>query len=131
MLADDASRAMVYGVGSALTLPGRHVAAVAGTAESFSDAYTLGYSPSLSVAVWVGSAAYNLMSFGSDGVVVAAPAWHAFLGTALDQLGKDDSGTRRRPTCRRRRSAGGRRGSCPAPRPRRRRRPCRPMFHTG
>ena len=90
MLADDGNRAQVYGLNSPLVLPGRHVAAVAGTAEAFSDAWTVGYTPSLSAAVWLGNADYSLMAPGSDGVVVAAPAWHAFMQAGLDQLGKGD-----------------------------------------
>jgi membrane peptidoglycan carboxypeptidase len=90
MLADDASRAQVYGRNSPLVLPGRHAAAAAGTAEEYSDAWTVGYTPSLSAAVWVGNSAYALLSPGSDGVIVAAPAWHAFMQGALDQLGKGD-----------------------------------------
>jgi membrane peptidoglycan carboxypeptidase len=90
MLADDANRAPLYGAGSPLTLQGRHVAAVAGTAEAFSDAWTAGYTPSLAAAVWMGNADFSLMTQGSDGVFVAAPAWHAFVQAALDQLGKGD-----------------------------------------
>jgi membrane peptidoglycan carboxypeptidase len=90
MLADDANRALVYGLNSPLALPGRHAAAVAGTAEAFSDAWTAGYTPSLSAAVWLGNADYSLMTPGSDGVFVAGPAWHAFMQAALDQLGKGD-----------------------------------------
>jgi membrane peptidoglycan carboxypeptidase len=90
MLADDVSRAKAYGRDSALTLTGRRAAAVSGTGEGFSDAWTVGYTPSLSAAVWMGNASYLPMSPGSDGVFVAAPTWHAFIQAALDQLGKGD-----------------------------------------
>lgn len=90
MLADDADRAPVYGPGSPLALPGRHAAAVAGTSETFADAWTAGYTPSLAAVVWMGNGDYALMTPGSDGVLVAAPAWHRFMQAALDQLGKGD-----------------------------------------
>jgi membrane peptidoglycan carboxypeptidase len=90
MLADDADRAQVYGAGTPLTLPGRHVAALSGTAEAWSDAWTVGYTPSLAAAVWLGNATYSLMTAGSDGVIVAGPAWHDFMQTALDQIGRGD-----------------------------------------
>lgn len=90
MLADDASRALTYGLSSPLRLPGRHVAAVAGTAEQFSDAWTAGYTPSLAAAVWLGNGSNALLSPGSDGVFVAGPAWHAFMQAGLDELGKGD-----------------------------------------
>jgi membrane peptidoglycan carboxypeptidase len=90
MLADDASRAQVYGLSSSLALPGRHVAALSGSAEMWSDAWAAGYTPSLAAAVWLGNADFRLMAPGSDGVFVAAPAWHRFMQGALDQLGKGD-----------------------------------------
>jgi membrane peptidoglycan carboxypeptidase len=90
MLSDDQSRAAIYGLSGPLKLPGRHVAAASGTAEAFSDAWTVGYTPSLAAAVWLGNSNYSLMPAGSDGIVVAAPAWHAFMQAALDQLGKGD-----------------------------------------
>jgi membrane peptidoglycan carboxypeptidase len=90
MLADDQSRAQVYGRNSPLVLPGRRAAAVAGTGENFSDGWTVGYTPSLAAAVWMGNAAFTQMMPGSDGVFVAAPAWHAFMQAGLDQLGKGD-----------------------------------------
>jgi membrane peptidoglycan carboxypeptidase len=96
MLADDASRTQQYGTGSPLTLPGRRVAAVEGTSENFRDGLTIGYTPSLAAAVWLGRidgpvrGVLQGMSIGSDGIVVAAPAWHEFMQDALDQLQKGD-----------------------------------------
>jgi membrane peptidoglycan carboxypeptidase len=90
MLADDANRALVYGVGGPMVLPGRHAAAGAGTSEEFRDAWTVGYTPSLAAAVWIGNASYAPMRPGSDGALVAAPAWHRFMQAALDQLQKGD-----------------------------------------
>jgi membrane peptidoglycan carboxypeptidase len=90
MLADDASRAQMYGQGSALVLPNRRVAALTGTAEQFSDGWAMGYTPSLAAVVWLGSADNRLMTQGSDGIFVAAPAWHRFMQSGLDQLGRGD-----------------------------------------
>jgi membrane peptidoglycan carboxypeptidase len=90
MLADDLDRAQIYGLGSPLELPGRHVAALSGTAEAFTDAWTAGYTPSLSAAVWLGNSNYRPLVSGSDGILVAGPAWHAFMQAGLDQLGKGD-----------------------------------------
>jgi membrane peptidoglycan carboxypeptidase len=93
MLADDANRAAVYGLRSPLTLPGRRAAAAVGTAENFHDGWTVGYTPSLAASVWLGALStggIGGMAAGSDGVFVAAPAWHRFMQGALDQLGRDD-----------------------------------------
>jgi membrane peptidoglycan carboxypeptidase len=90
MLSDDANRTMIYGRGSPLVLPGRRVAALAGTTAAFTDAWTVGYTPSLATAVWMGNPDQRPMVTGSDGVFVAAPAWNAFMGAALDQLRRGD-----------------------------------------
>jgi len=90
MLSDDANRAQIFGTGTPLTLPGRHVAAKTGTTDDFADGWTVGYTPSLATAVWMGNTDYHHMVQGSDGVYVAAPAWHAFMAGALDMLAKGD-----------------------------------------
>lgn len=90
MLSDDANRAMVYGQGSPLTLPGRHSAVAAGTTDNFTDAWTVGYTPSLATTVWMGNPNFAPMAAGSDAVFVATPVWHAFMQAALDQLHRTD-----------------------------------------
>jgi len=90
LLADDADRTAVYGSRSSLALPGRHAAALAGTGETYRDAWTAGYTPSLAAAVWMGSTHAQPMVPGSDGVFVAGPAWHRFMLAALDQMGRGD-----------------------------------------
>jgi membrane peptidoglycan carboxypeptidase len=90
MLSDDANRQMIFGPGTPLTLPGRRVAAKTGTTDDFADGWTVGYTPSLATAVWVGNTDYHRMARGTDGVYVAAPAWHDFMAGALDQMGKGD-----------------------------------------
>src|SRR5262249_54279641 len=56
MLSNDANRAMIFGRGTPLTLPGRTVAAKTGTTDNFADGWTVGYTPSLAAAVWMGNA---------------------------------------------------------------------------
>jgi membrane peptidoglycan carboxypeptidase len=90
MLSDDANRTLIFGPTTPLTLPGRHAAAKTGTSDWFTDAWTVGYSPSLATAIWVGNASAQPMASGSDGIFVAAPAWHGFMQGALDWLGKGD-----------------------------------------
>jgi membrane peptidoglycan carboxypeptidase len=90
IMSDDSNRAMVFGRGSPLTLASRHVGAKTGTTDNFTDGWTLGYTPSLASAVWMGNADSRPMTQGSDGVYVAAPAWHRFMQEALDALAKPD-----------------------------------------
>jgi membrane peptidoglycan carboxypeptidase len=90
MLSDAGNRAMIFGRSTPLTLPGRHAAAKTGTTDDFKDAWTVGYTPALATAVWMGNTDVHAMAQGSDGMVVAAPAWHQYMQAALDQLGRGD-----------------------------------------
>ena len=90
IMSDDSNRAMIFGRGTPLTLGGRHVGAKTGTTDNFTDGWTLGYTPDLAAAVWMGNPDFSPMVKGSDGVFVAAPAWHNFMQGALDAMGKGD-----------------------------------------
>src|SRR6266571_837087 len=87
IMSNDNNRAMIFGRGSLLTLPGRRVAVKTGTSDSFADAWTIGFTPHLATAVWVGNADWrHKMTAGSDSFYTAAPVWHAFMQSALDAL---------------------------------------------
>ena len=90
MLSDPVNRDLVFGPSTPLALPGRHAAAKTGTAEDFKDAWTVGYTPSLAAAVWLGNADGRPMVFGTDGIDVASIAWHDFMAGALDRMGRGD-----------------------------------------
>jgi membrane peptidoglycan carboxypeptidase len=85
ILSDDTNRAPAFGLNSPLHLPDRHAAAKTGTSEFFHDGLTLGFTPDLATAVWIGETKdfQHFMIPNSDGVVVAAPAWHKFMEAAL------------------------------------------------
>ncbi len=51
VLSDDSARAYIFGAGSALTLPGRPVAAKTGTTNNYVDGWIVGYTPSLVAGV--------------------------------------------------------------------------------
>lgn len=82
MLSDDRNREMEFGLGSDLVIPGHHVAAKTGTTNDFRDNLTVGYTPDLAVAVWVGNADHSAMQ-NVTGITGAAPIFHDFLGIAL------------------------------------------------
>jgi 1A family penicillin-binding protein len=84
ILADNGARTPVFGPRSALFFPDRPVAAKTGTTQEFHDGWTVGYTPSLSVAVWVGNNDNRAMKAGADGSVVAAPIFNKFIRLALD-----------------------------------------------
>ena len=91
MLTKDENRAMIFGRGSQLVIPGWKVAVKTGTSDSFADAWTVGYTPRIAVAVWMGNPDWRQkMTEGSDSYFVAVPAWHAFMAQALPTLGAPD-----------------------------------------
>ena len=73
----------VHRGGGDLTLKGRHVAAKTGTTNDFKDNWTIGFTPSLVTAVWVGNPDNKPLSHNSTGIVGAAPIWHKFMTQAL------------------------------------------------
>ena len=83
VLSDNAARAYVFGESNYLSLGGRPVAAKTGTTNDYRDAWTIGYTPSLAVGVWVGNNNNEAMTRGAAGGVVAAPIWHAFMSRVL------------------------------------------------
>jgi 1A family penicillin-binding protein len=88
MLSDDRNRSLAFGRNSDLTIPGHHVAAKTGTTNDFRDNLTVGFTPNLAVAVWVGNADHTPMR-NVSGIVGAAPIFHGFMTEALN--GQPDS----------------------------------------
>ena len=88
MMSRDENRAVIFGQNSQLTIPGWKVAVKTGTSDSFADAWTVGFTPKIAVAVWMGNPDWRVkMTEGSDSYYVAVPAWRAFLEQALPALG--------------------------------------------
>lgn len=80
ILSDNSARAPVFGTRNNLVLADRPVAAKSGTTQNNRDAWTVGYTPQISVAVWVGNnEAGKTMVKGADGSIVAAPIWNRFM----------------------------------------------------
>ena len=80
------------GTGTAAALPGRQVAGKTGTTENYGDAWFVGYTPQLVVAVWVGypkSLRPMLTEFHGGPVVggtYPALIWKAFMQSALKAI---------------------------------------------
>lgn len=90
ILSDKVTRTMVFGAGTLLNFPNRTVAAKTGTTSDFKDAWTVGYTPSLSVAVWVGNNNAKPMGSAADGSVVATPIFRAFVDKALEGIPSEE-----------------------------------------
>ena len=76
-------RAPVFGDNNPLRFTDRPVAAKTGTTNEWRDGWTMGYTPSLAVGVWVGNNDNSPMTEGADGSYVAAPIWRNFMDQAL------------------------------------------------
>lgn len=82
ILTNDANRVMEFGAHGALTLDGHLVSAKTGTSQDFRDNFTVGWTPHLATAAWVGNTDNTPMR-GTTGITGAAPIWHAFMTAAL------------------------------------------------
>ncbi len=86
ILSDNAARAPVFGFSSPLFIPGREVAVKTGTTQKNRDAWTVGYTPSLAVGIWVGNNHNASMTQAGAGISAAGPLWHEFMVRALSQI---------------------------------------------
>ena len=89
ILSDNSLRAPIFGTNSPLAFPKGTVAAKTGTTQDFHDAWTVGYTPSIAVAVWAGNNDNSPLRYGADGVFAAAPLWRDFLDRVMDRFPKE------------------------------------------
>jgi penicillin-binding protein 1A len=88
IMSNDSNHAVIFGRGTILNIRGYTVAVKTGTSDSFADAWTVGFTPHIAVAVWMGNPDWRVkMTQGSDSFYVAVPAWHDFLASALPTFG--------------------------------------------
>ncbi|MFA5829411.1 MAG: penicillin-binding protein 1C [Candidatus Gracilibacteria bacterium] len=90
ILKDPLARLGGFGEGSVLELS-RPAAVKTGTTRNFRDNWTVGFTPQLLTAVWVGNADATPMN-NISGVDGAGPIWHDFMESALGALGGGGSG---------------------------------------
>ncbi len=84
ILADDSARAPTFGRGSVLNIPGHTVSVKTGTAETKRDNWTIGYTPDILVAVWVGNNDNSPMSpYLESGNTGAAAIWNPIMAYLL------------------------------------------------
>lgn len=81
ILSDDAARTPTFGANSILNIPGREVAVKTGTTNNNKDAWTIGYTPSYAVGVWVGNNDNTPMKKG--GAALAGPIWNGVISEVL------------------------------------------------
>jgi 1A family penicillin-binding protein len=81
ILSDVNARLPEFPANSPLTLD-RVAAAKTGTTTDFADNWTIGYTPQIVTAVWVGNNNHTPMQ-NVDGITGAAPIWHDYMEQAL------------------------------------------------
>ncbi|MGH7918607.1 MAG: transglycosylase domain-containing protein, partial [Candidatus Dormibacteraceae bacterium] len=69
-----------------LVLNGWTAAAKTGTAENWTDSWTVGWQPSLVGAFWFGNTNETIGTDGVDAVEIASPAWKSFMEQALGAM---------------------------------------------
>jgi membrane peptidoglycan carboxypeptidase len=86
ILSDNEARAPMFGRRSFLYFENYpNVAVKTGTTGNWRDAWTVGYTPNISVAVWVGNS-NNAPMKGLPGVIGAGNLWHAFMEKVLPRF---------------------------------------------
>ena len=84
ILSDNIARTPTFGANSILNIPGKEVAVKTGTTNNNKDAWTIGYTPSVAVGVWVGNNDNQPMKKG--GSALAGPIWNGVMTEALKNL---------------------------------------------
>lgn len=89
ILLDNSARVQAFGPSSELVIPGHTVSVKTGTTDQKRDNWTIGYTPSYTVGVWVGNNDNTPMNQAiASGVTGASPIWNEIMSYVLK--GKPD-----------------------------------------
>lgn len=84
MLLDNNARQAEFGLYSSLVVPGKTVSVKTGTTDEKRDNWTIGYTPSYTVGVWVGNNDNTPMNQKiASGITGAAPIWNRIMQLVL------------------------------------------------
>lgn len=84
ILLDNNAREMAFGPYSSLVVSGKTVSVKTGTTDSKRDNWTVGYTPSYVVGVWVGNNDNSAMNPRiASGITGATPIWNSIISTIL------------------------------------------------
>ncbi len=84
MLLDNNARSAAFGARSALNIAGKNVSVKTGTTDEKRDNWTIGYTPSYVVGVWVGNNDNSPMNQAiASGVTGASPIWNKIMTRVL------------------------------------------------
>ncbi|KKU51109.1 MAG: hypothetical protein UX73_C0007G0001 [candidate division WWE3 bacterium GW2011_GWC1_47_10] len=89
ILSDNGARSAAFGTNSVLNISGKTVSVKTGTTDEKKDNWTIGYTPSVVVGVWVGNNNNAVKNPAiASGITGASPIWQKIMIAALK--GKDD-----------------------------------------
>lgn len=83
ILLDNNARGLAFGLNSELKIDNLPVSVKTGTTNDFRDNWTIGYTPSVLVAVWVGNNDNTPMGGLVSGITGAAPIWNRIMANLL------------------------------------------------
>lgn len=84
ILADNKARSLSFGPNSPLVIPERKVSVKTGTTDNKRDNWTIGYTPNLLVATWVGNNDNTPLSQAlASGITGAAPMWSRIMNNLV------------------------------------------------
>jgi len=87
ILSDNLARSLEFGINSPLNIPNHTVSVKTGTSDNKRDNWTIGFTPSRVVAVWVGNNDNSPMSQTlASGITGAAPIWNKIMTMLLDNV---------------------------------------------
>lgn len=85
ILLDNNARIPAFGTDSLLKIPNHpEVSVKTGTTDDKRDNWTIGFTPDLLVAVWVGNNDNSPMSWVASGITGASPIWHEIMAHFLE-----------------------------------------------
>ena len=90
ILLDNNARLITFGVNSYLNVAGYTIAVKTGTTDDKRDNWTIGWTPSILVATWVGNNDNSPMGNVASGVTGAAPIWRRIILEALKGKPSED-----------------------------------------
>lgn len=94
ILSDNNARLAEFGQNNRLLLPGHRVAAKTGTSGTdrfdVRDGWTIGYTPHVVTAVWVGNTNNEPVGEGQSGYQLASPIWNSFMTQYLSDKAPRD-----------------------------------------
>jgi len=83
ILADNNARLTAFGSNSKLGIQNQTVSVKTGTTNDLRDNWTIGYTPSFLVSVWVGNNDNSPMNSLASGITGASPLWHDIMAHIL------------------------------------------------